>query len=150
MSRELIARFYAAFARKDAEAMAACYADDVVFGDPVFPNLRGEEARDMWRMLCARATDLVIEPSAISDSSAHWDATYAFGARGRKVVNRIDARFVIADGLIKQHTDVFDLWAWSRMALGIPGVLLGWSGLLQNQIRAQAAAGLQSFRARRG
>jgi len=32
----LIQRFYEAFQRSDAEAMAACYAPDVQFSDPVF------------------------------------------------------------------------------------------------------------------
>lgn len=148
--KELVTRFYDAFAKRDAETMAACYADDVVFSDPVFPRLQGEEARDMWRMLCARGKDLVVEPSAITNDSAHWDATYTFGATGRKVVNRIDARFVIEGGKIKQHADVFDLWAWTRMALGAPGLLLGWSPLIQNKVRGQAAAALKSFRAKKG
>ena len=32
----LITRFYQAFQRLDAEAMVACYSDDIVFSDPVF------------------------------------------------------------------------------------------------------------------
>ena len=52
----LIQRFYEAFQRSDAEAMAACYAPDVEFSDPVFGVLRGREAGDMWRMLISRAT----------------------------------------------------------------------------------------------
>ena len=148
MSKELITRFYACFAKHDAEGMAACYADDVVFSDPVFVHLKGEEARDMWRMLCARAKDLVVETSNITDASAHWDATYSFSATGRKVINRIDARFVVDGGKIKQHTDVFDLWKWTRMALGAPGVFLGWSPLVQNKVRGQAAAALKSYRAK--
>jgi ketosteroid isomerase-like protein len=47
---ELIERFYTAFQQRDAETMAACYADDVVFSDPAFGELRDEEARDMWRI----------------------------------------------------------------------------------------------------
>ena len=47
-------RLYAAFARRDAEAMAACYADDASFSDPAFPDLRGEPVRDMCRILIAR------------------------------------------------------------------------------------------------
>ena len=39
----LIERFYAAFAAGDGEAMAACYAPDAHFADPVFPDLRGSE-----------------------------------------------------------------------------------------------------------
>ncbi len=149
MSKQLITKFYEAFARRDAEGMAGCYADDVVFSDPVFPHLKGEEARDMWRMLCERGADLVVEPSHITDSSAHWDARYTFSATKRPVHNRIDARFVVENGTIKQHTDAFDLWSWSRQALGPVGLLLGWSPLLRNSVRSKAAHALRVYRAKR-
>ncbi len=35
----LIARFYDALGRRDAAAMAACYAPDATFTDPVFGTL---------------------------------------------------------------------------------------------------------------
>ena len=44
----LIDRFYQAFARRDAATMAACYHADVVFSDPVFPELRGPELGREW------------------------------------------------------------------------------------------------------
>ena len=61
----LIQRFYEAFQRSDAEAMAACYAPDVQFSDPVFGVLRGGEAADMWRMLISRATEFSLTFSNI-------------------------------------------------------------------------------------
>ncbi|MNP52903.1 hypothetical protein D3C76_1473270 [compost metagenome] len=61
------------------------------------------------------------------------------------MINDIQARFVIRDGLISQHHDSFDLWRWSRQALGMPGVLLGWSPMLQNKVRQQAFKGLRAF-----
>ena len=51
---ELLLSFYAALGRRDSGAMNACYASDVEFHDPVFQSLRGEDAKRMWRMLCAR------------------------------------------------------------------------------------------------
>ena len=82
----LIREFYAAFARRDAEAMARCYDGDVFFSDPVFPKLRGEEAGDMWRMLLARATDLQVtldEASADAEGGkAAWTARYTFTKTG--------------------------------------------------------------------
>lgn len=147
----LIARFYTAFEACDAEAMAACYSDDVVFEDPAFGELHGEHARNMWRMLCARASDLRIEASAIraddQEGSAHWEAWYGFSQTGRRVHNRIDARFRFRDGLICEHRDHFDLWRWSRQALGLPGLLLGWSSTLQDKVRNQARANLARFEA---
>lgn len=146
----LIQRFYEAFQRSDAEAMAACYASDVEFSDPVFGVLRGREASDMWRMLLARAAEFSLTFSDIKSvgqtATANWVATYRFSQTGRLVVNRINARFVIRDGLIIEHHDTFDLWTWSRQALGFKGLLLGWTSFVQNRIRAQAANGLRAYR----
>lgn len=147
---QLIERFYAAFARRDAEAMAACYHPEVEFSDPVFPDLRGQAACDMWRMLTARAADLEIrfEVRGADDSrgAAHWEADYTFTRTGRKVRNRIDAEFEFDAGLIRRHRDHFDLWRWSRMALGAPGLALGWSPVIGNAVRKEAAKGLEAFR----
>lgn len=149
----LIRRFYEAFNRLDAEAMAACYTDDVLFSDPVFGELRGSEAGDMWRMLTSRAKEFSIRFDSVRaderSGGAHWLATYLFSQTGRTVVNDIQARFVFRDGKICEHHDNFDLWRWSRQALGAKGALLGWTPFVQNAIRAQAQKGLKAFRAGR-
>ncbi len=146
---QLIERFYRAFAVRDAEAMVACYAPDVRFSDAVFVDLSASEARAMWRMLAARAKDLRIEPSGIEaderGGSAHWDAFYTFSATGRSVENNVDARFAFKDGLIVDHVDTFDLWRWSRQALGLSGLVLGWSPMLRKKIRKNARAGLATY-----
>lgn len=146
---ELIDRFYTAFGQRDHETMAACYRDDAEFSDPVFQNLRGTKIGAMWRMLCLRGTDLEITFDGVraddSTGQANWQAVYTFGATGRKVHNRISATFAFEDGAIRRHTDVFDLYRWTRMALGTPGILLGWSGLLQNKVRRQADGALEKF-----
>jgi hypothetical protein len=49
------------------------------------------------------------------------------------------------DGKIVRHTDTFGFWKWSRQALGISGVLLGWSGFLQNQVRQTARRSLREY-----
>lgn len=151
---QLITDFYAAFARRDAEGMVACYADDVTFSDPVFTALRGDEARSMWRMLCERGKDLRVEASAIraddATGSAHWEAWYTFSATGQKVHNVIDARFEFRDGKITRHTDTFDLRRWAGMALGWKGKLLGWAPPVQNAIRKQGDAGLRAWMKKQG
>ena len=148
-NRALITTFYQAFQRLDAEAMAACYSDDVLFSDPAFGELRGRDAGDMWRMLTTRAKDFSLTFDSVQADeragSAHWVATYLFSQTGNTVVNDIQARFVFRDGKICEHHDHFDLWRWSRQALGAPGVLLGWSPLIQNKVRQQAFKGLRAF-----
>ena len=153
MSQALITHFYEAFQRLDAEAMAACYTDDVVFSDPVFGELRGRDVSDMWRMLTARAKDFTLTFDRVQANAqtgrAHWLATYVFGQSGAVVINDIEARFVFRDGKICEHHDHFDLWRWSRQALGIKGLLLGWTPWVKNAIRGQAQKGLKAFQAGR-
>jgi len=149
----VIREFYAAFARRDAEAMARCYHDEVFFSDPAFPALRGEEARDMWRMLLSRAQDLeVVLEEAGGDAAggnARWRATYTFSRTGRRVVNRISALFAFRDGRIVRHYDHFPFWRWAAQALGPAGRFLGWFAPLKWMVRRQAAAQLERFRERR-
>ena len=151
----IIQRFYTAFARRDSEAMAACYADDVAFSDPAFPDLKGEAARDMWRMLCARGKDLRIEHQVIEVTSdgtvvrTRWQAWYSFSGTGRKVHNIIEARMTVRDGRIATHRDEFDFHAWARQALGAPGLLLGWTPFLKRKVQAQAAKALERYRVAR-
>lgn len=149
----LITRFYQAFQQLDAQAMAACYTDDVLFSDPVFGELRGQSAADMWRMLTSRAKDFSLTFDQVQADgqrgSAHWVATYVFSQTGATVVNDIQARFVFRDGKICEHHDHFDLWRWSRQALGAKGLLLGWTPLVRNAVRGQALKGLKAFQASR-
>lgn len=148
----LITRFYQAFKCLDAEAMAACYSPDVVFSDPAFGTLHGKDAADMWRMLVSRAKDFSLTFDNVRaderGGGAHWVATYLFSQTGRTVINDIQARFVIRDGLICEHHDHFDLWRWARQALGTKGLLLGWTPLVQGKVREQALKSLKSFQAR--
>jgi ketosteroid isomerase-like protein len=145
---ELIEHFYAAFGRGDGDAAAACYAPNATFSDPVFTDLHGAEPGAMWRMLASRAQDLVVTLVAHEADeqrgSAHWLADYTFRT-GRKVHNDIHAEFRFENGLIVEHRDSFSFYAWARQALGPPGLLLGWTPIIQGKVRAEARAGLDEF-----
>ena len=146
---ELIQRFYGAFARRDGQAMAACYAPDARFSDPVFPDLRGPDPGRMWQMLTEGGSDLEIElvehDAGDETGSARWIARYTFTQTGRPVVNDVRATFKFKDGLIAEHRDEFDFHRWARQALGPVGLLLGWTPLLRNKVRGQAAQRLAAF-----
>ena len=154
-NEQTLTKFYTAFANLDPDTMAQCYADEAVFDDEVF-SLRGKrEVMGMWHMLCdatkAKGRDVwKLEFSNIQADDkagqAHWDATYRFSATGRMVLNRIDGAFTFnPQGLIATHRDRFDFWAWSRQALGAPGLLLGWTPILRNKVRGQAGANLKKY-----
>lgn len=145
----LIERFYRAFDEHDGDKMAACYAPEVRFSDPVFPDLRGSRAGAMWRMLTGASADLrieLLEHEADGQwGSAHWRAHYTFTETGRPVVNDIRARFRFADGLIVEHRDEFSFHRWARQALGPVGLFLGWTPLVRAGVRRKAAARLDEF-----
>lgn len=156
MQNEAIIReFYESFARADSEGMVRCYAPNVVFTDPAFGELHGDEAKAMWRMLIESSKGqiaLTFDNIRANDitGSADWVAHYTFSQTGRKVVNRVTARFEFQDGLIVRHTDQFDAWKWSRQALGLPGYLLGWTPFMKNKIQQRARRQLAKFRERKG
>ncbi|MCW5911126.1 MAG: nuclear transport factor 2 family protein [Cyclobacteriaceae bacterium] len=149
MHTELITRFYTAFQKLDWQTMSSCYHAEATFYDPAFHNLDSKEARAMWHMLCLNAKDFALTFSDVrADGDAvrcRWQASYTFSKTGRMVVNRIEATFAFKDGLIRNHTDRFDFWKWSRQALGLPGLLLGWSPILKNQVNATARKSLARF-----
>jgi uncharacterized protein len=153
-NEQLIERFYSAFDNHDGDTMAACYAPGAHFSDPVFTDLRGEEPGAMWRMLTGRSEDLRVElaehEADDERGSAHWIAHYTFGQTGRPVVNDIQASFRFADGLIVEHRDEFDLYRWTRQALGPMGLVLGWTPIVQGSVRKRARAGLDEFMAEQG
>lgn len=148
---ELITGFYAALARLDGAAMAACYVPDATFSDPVFQGLKNGEPGKMWRMLTARGKDMTVVFDGIEaddrTGKAHWVATYTFSGTGRRVVNDIHAQFTFENGKIKTHQDRFDLHRWMSQALGLKGMLLGWLPPVQAKLRQTARKGLDTFNA---
>jgi small ligand-binding sensory domain FIST len=146
----LIEKFYTAFQNKDAGSMISCYHDDVIFSDPAFGELKGEDARSMWRMLCRNASDLKVEYSDISASlkkgSVHWEAWYTFSRTGRKVHNIVNAEFDFKDSKIIKHTDTFNLHSWATQALGLKGRLLGGTNFFKNKLNQQTNKTLRQFR----
>ena len=149
-SNELsIEKFYTSFQQKKWKGMQECYAHDIAFSDPVFQNLKGNEAFAMWHMLAIAGKDLSVSFKDIKANdltgSCTWDAHYSFSRTGKKVHNIIRAEFKFSNGKIIEHHDSFDLWRWSRMALGTSGILLGWSPIVQNKIRGTANSALRKF-----
>jgi ketosteroid isomerase-like protein len=152
-NEQVVRRFYTAFQQLDYTTMQNCYTGDAVFSDPVFGLLQGTEVRAMWEMLCKNATNFSLTFSDIrlldeEYATCHWIATYTFSKTGRQVVNNIKAHMRIENGKITEHTDKFDLWKWSRQALGMPGLLLGWSNFIQGKVYRNAKKSLEKFMAK--
>lgn len=145
----LIETFYTALNNGDAEKMNSCYHNDIVFEDPAFGVLKGERAKNMWRMLCQNGKGVKVEFSEIEANEnvgkAHWEAWYTFSKTARSVHNKIDATFEFKDGKIIKHTDHFDMRNWASQALGWKGKLFGGMNFFKKKITQQSNLALDKF-----
>ncbi len=147
---ETITRFYDAFSRRDGEAMAACYAPDAHFSDPLFTDLNGAEIGAMWQMLVGAGRDLRVKlvehHTDAGTGSARWQADYTFSRTGRLVHNDVRATFRFSpEGLIVEHRESFNVHTWAKQALGPVGYLLGWALPFQKTLRSGAASTLSKY-----
>ena len=149
-NEEIVKKFYTAFQHLDHTTMNSCYSEDIVFFDPVFGLLRGEQARYMWEMLCSTAKDFTLTFGNIIHLdeeyvTCDWVATYTFSKTGRKVINQVRANMRFDEGKVIEHSDAFSLHKWSTQALGFSGWLLGWNSFFQKKIKNQAKRNLLKF-----
>jgi ketosteroid isomerase-like protein len=149
-NQQLIDRFYSAFQKLDYSTMNSCYSDDIVFSDPVFLLLRGDEVRSMWEMLCKNAKDFSLTYGNIQSVdeeyyTCEWTATYTFSKTGNRVVNRIKAFMRLKDGKIIEHSDGFRLSTWIGQALGWKGRMFGWMGWMKRKVQKGARENLRKF-----
>ena len=150
----IIQRFYASFQQLNAAGMNECYSDEIVFSDPVFMILRGDEVKAMWEMLCKNAKDFSLTFSDIElldeeYATCRWQANYTFSATCRKVKNNIKAYMRIADGKIIEHSDAFRLSTWLAQAFGWKGVLFGWTSFMKRAVQNNAKKNLLRFMEKR-
>lgn len=145
----IIHRFYTAFQARDGAAMGACYHPDASFHDHAFQLQGSARITGMWTMLTSAGKDLEITFSEVKaeehSGSAYWEARYTFGATGRKVHNTVHSYFEFKDGLIYRQRDDFPFARWARQALGLPGLILGWTPFLKKKVSATAMGRLEKF-----
>jgi len=148
-NQQLVITFYSAFQQLDYKTMQQCYHENAVFFDPVFEDLNTTEVRDMWEMLCKQAKNFSLQFTEVRADDDYgtctWVADYTFSQSDKRVVNHVNAYFKFYEQKIIEHTDDFDMWKWSRQALGLPGWILGWSAFLQKKIRTKAQNNLSSY-----
>jgi uncharacterized protein len=149
VNEQAIATFYSALQNRDYRTMQNCYAEKVIFFDPVFEDLVDEEVRLMWEMLCKRATDLSIQFSNVHADDEYgtcdWVATYTFTKTKRRVVNKVKAHMRFQNGKIIEHSDQFKLSDWCSQAFGLKGVLLGRTGWFQKKVGKLAQQSLYDY-----
>lgn len=149
-NEELLEKFYTSFAQKNHKGMIECYHEKIKFKDPVFGILIKSKACEMWKMLLSKKDNsFSISYSDIETSNntgqINWVAEYNYGPQNRKVINKVSSKFTFSEGKIIEHIDYFNLWRWTRQAIGVKGYLLGWSIFMKHRIRLKANIALNKY-----
>ncbi len=149
-NEQTIRDFYQHFAQKDHQKMSEAYADNAVFLDEMFTLEGIKEVAGMWQMLCQAASEdfrVVCTKAQANDTegSAEWEAFYTFSVTGRKIHNRLKAKFQFENGKIKFHQDTFSFWKWASQAFGLMGFLLGGTSFFKKKVRTQINERLKKF-----
>lgn len=139
---ETVYHLYECLQERNVEGMLSCYHPKVKFSDPVFGDLEGERVFYMWRMLMSRIDpDSKIEITSVyalnSRATCKWTADYVFGKSKRKIHNEIKSDFKFKDNRIIEQTDFFNLWKWTKQAIGLGGHLFGWTYSMHKMIVKQ-------------
>ena len=120
---ETLNRFFAALKAGDVRGVQLCLHPDVHFNDIGF-DLRGREVGAMWHMILSKDLRVTYRDIRVDGQggTAHWECDYEFsrdsGSSPRHVHNEIDSKFQFQGGLIREHEDNCDFWAWFAQAMG--------------------------------
>ena len=94
-NRILLDSFYTAFSEGNPDKMISCYHEKIHFQDPAFGTLEGEQAKNMWKMLLSRNSDIEIRYQILecdqSTGKVDWVATYLFGPKK----DRLPIKFMV-------------------------------------------------------
>ena len=153
-SAQIAALFYEAMKTRDTATMNKLYGSEATFSDSVFPSLNSKQTQAMWEMLLKGAKNFSVEYKVTNSgpdfAEVDWVASYNFSKTGRPVVNHINTRMEFKNQKIIAQKDSFDLYAWSKQAMGLPGYLLGWTPFMRNKIQSTANANLVKYIGNKG
>lgn len=148
-NKEFIIRFYSFLQTLNYREIQRAYHADAEFSDPIFSTLNSDQVKAMWQMLLTGSKDLQVTFSNVhatqTTGECRWEAWYTFSRTGRQVHNIINSSFEFKDDKIYRQRDSFNLWRWSRYALGPTGLLFGWTPWIQDKVKKAARQGLDKF-----
>ncbi|KAG8793616.1 hypothetical protein FRC16_010881 [Serendipita sp. 398] len=150
---QLVEKYLAAYKAYDLAAMDACTDPEFTFSDPAFPSLNSKQAKGMFSMFVNNREKNKMEleykdiKKGINDLTYTATYTVRYIFTGRPVTNVIQSTFTISptSNLLLSQVDAFPFYTWAKQALGLPGLLLGWTGYLQSQVQHNAGQSLEKY-----
>lgn len=147
---EIIGLFFSAFKDLNYRDMNALYREDIIYSDPLFGMLEGEQVRIKWEMVCRDVSGFeltVIQTEEIDHEYAtcKWKATWRSSRSKRRI--RFEARSFMrfADQQIIEHSDGFSLTKWIAQAYGVKGEFFGWTNYMKRRVQKEYQRRLEDF-----
>lgn len=149
-NKGIVEIFFKAFSEADYRQMSDCYADDIIYSDPVFGLMQGDDVRKMWQMICKGARNLSVQYSGIEELdemyvTCLYKVSYYFELTQKHICYSAKAFMKIEEGKITEHSDGYRLSSFISNAYGIKGKLLSWSGYMKKSVQNRYRTLLQNF-----
>ncbi|SDD35446.1 Ketosteroid isomerase-related protein [Niabella drilacis] len=147
---EIIESFFTAFGNRNHQAMNALYSDDIVYSDPLFGMLEGQQVMDKWEMICRDIRDFrltVIKSEEIDHEYAtcQWKATWYSSRSKKQIVFDAKSFMRFGGGKIIEHSDGFSLTKWIAQAYGLRGQFFGWLNFMKRKVQREYRGRLERF-----
>ncbi|ANH80850.1 cyclase [Niabella ginsenosidivorans] len=147
---EIIDRFFTAFGNLNDRDLNALYSDDVIYSDPLFGLLQGQQVKEKWELVCKSVKELqltVIKKEEIDHEYAtcQWKAEYVSASTGKPVIFYSKSFMRFADGRITEHSEGFRLTQWIAQVYGIKGRLFGWLNFMKRKVQAEYQERLNKY-----
>lgn len=142
--------FFRAYDNLNYEAMNACYRSDIVYSDPLFGMLEGQQVFDKVEMICKNVRDFNLTVENIEEVdpeyiTCKWKADYFSMNSRRHIVFHSKAFMKLKDGIITEHSEGFSLTKWIAQAYGWKGKFFGWLSFMKRKAQSEHQGRLQRF-----
>lgn len=149
-NKEVVEDFFRGFDDLDAERMISCLADDIVYNDPIYGILNGEDVRSLWKMRCKDLSGLSLEIIEFKEldheyATCKWRSSFFSKSAARQVDMVVTSFMKLRNGKIAEHSDAYKLSDWLAKAYGVTGVFLGWTGWMKKREQKKFHGLLEKF-----
>lgn len=147
---EIIDLFFTAFGNLNDRDLNALYSDTIIYSDPLFGLLQGQQVKDKWEMVCKNMTEFrltVIKKEEIDHEYAtcEWKAEYISVDSGGPIVFSSKSFMRFAEGKIIEHSEGFSLTKWVAQVYGIKGRFFGWLNFMKRKAQAECQERLEQY-----
>lgn len=135
-NKPIVEEFFNAFSVGQVDKMLKLLDENIIYNDPIFGVLNGEEVRDMWMFKCNYLKDFSLTINAIDEldeeyATCNWTAKFFRNQTGHYLTMNIKSYLKIDNGKITEQSDAYKLSDWLAKVYGLKGRLFGWTGVMK-------------------